>query len=283
MVQSTLNLHKKQQRRNNTAKKRQATFIAEYVFNKYFDIYQEAAAVFNQINAIHPKKPDLRTSIEFKNWKRELRGLPKIRPSQKRDPTDHVIYPSISVHETHDVQPVLEGDNIAQIIETVSKKTMQLKIPLLSPQTLKTSPQEETTTDNDEVLDQVLDEGDTGCLMSEQETTTDNDEVLDQVLDEGDTGCLMSEQETTMNKDQVINQVPEEGNNDEVLSVEPSLFEDISPSIMGELLTELRADPNLAGIMNDFETSFSDIDYELDIGMNMEIDDRLERELEVLL
>ena len=257
MVGGELNLYKKQQRRNNTAKKRQATFIAEYIFNKYFDIYQEAAAVFNQINAIHPKKPDLRTSIEFKNWKRELRGLPKIRPSQKRDPTDHIIYPSISVHETHDVQPVLEGDNIAQIIETVSKKTMQLKIPLLSPQTLKTSPQEETT--------------------------TDNDEVLDQVLDEGDTGCLMSEQETTMNKDQVINQVPEEGNNDEVLSVEPSLFEDISPPIMGELLAELRADPNLAAVMNDFETSFSDIDYELDIGMNMEIDDRLERELEVLL
>ena len=257
MAESELNLRKKQQRRNNTAKKRQATFISEYVFNKYFDIYQEAAAVFNQINTVHPKKPDLRTSIEFKNWKRELRGLPKIRPSQKTDPTHHVIYPNISIHETHDVQPVLEGDNITQIIETVPKKIMQLKIPLLSPQTLKTSPQEETT--------------------------TDNDEVLEQVLDEGDTGCLMSEQETTMNKDQVINQVPEGGNNDEVLSVEPSLFEDISPSIMVELIAELRADPNLAAVMNDFETSFSDIDYELDIGMNMEIDDRLEKELEVLL
>ena len=119
---------------------------------------------------------------------------------------------------------------------------MQLQIPLLSPQTLKTSPQEETT--------------------------TDNDEVPDQVLDEGDTQCLMSEQETTMN---------------EVLSVEPSLFEDISADMMEELLTELRADPNLSSIMDDFETSFSDSSYELDIGMNIEIDDRLERELEVLM
>ena len=241
MDKCDLNLYKKLQRRNNTAK-RQATFIAEYVFNKYFDIYQEAAAEFNKINAIHPKKPDLRTSIEFKNWKRELRGLSKIQPSQKRDPTEHVIYPNISNHETRDVQPVLEGDNTVQIIESVPKRMMQLKIPLLSPQTLRTSPQEETT--------------------------TDNDEVLDQVLDEGDTQCLMSEQETTMN---------------EVLSVEPSLFEDISPSIMEELMAELRADPNLSSIMDDFETPFSDSDYELDIGMNIEIDDRLERELEVLL
>ena len=266
MATLDVNLYKKQLRRNNTAKKRQATFICEYVFNKYFDIYQEAAAVFNQINTIHPKKPDLRTSIEFKNWKRELKGLPKIRPSEKRDPTHPVIYPNITIHETHDVQHVLEGDNITQIIESVPKKIMQLEIPLLSPQTLKTSLQEETTTDNDEVP-----EG------------GNNDEVLEQVLDEGDTGCLMSEQETTMNKDQVINQVPEGGNNDEVLSVEPSLFEDISPSLMVELVAELRADPNLAAVMDDFETSLGDIDYELDIGMNVEIDDRLEKELEVLL
>ena len=261
MAERQVALLKKQQRRNNTARKRQATFIAEYVFNKYFDIYEEAAAAFNQINAIHPKKPDLRKSIQFKNWKRELRGLPRILPSKKRDPADHTIYPSIVIDETHndthDVQRVLEGDNIAQIIETVPKKTMQLRIHLLSPpQTQKTSPQEETT--------------------------TNNDEVLDQVLDEGDIQRLMPEQETTVNKDQVINQVPEEGNNDEVLSVEPSLLEDISPEIMGELFAELQADPNLASIMNDFETSFSDDHYQLDIGMEVEIDDRLERELEEL-
>ena len=254
MANRQLALLKKEQRRNNTAKKRQATFIAEYVFNKYFDIYEEAAAAFNQINAIHPKKPDLRKSIQFKNWKRELRGLPRILPSKKRDPADHAIYPSIVIDKTHDVQCALEGDNIAQIIETVPKKTMQLRIHLLSPaQTQKTSPQEETT--------------------------TNNDEVVDQVLDEGDIQRLMPEQETTVNKDQVINQVPEEGNNDEVLSVEPSLLEDISPEIMGELFAELQADPNLASIMNDFESSFSD---DLDIGMEVEIDDRLERELEEL-
>ena len=252
MAESELNLYRKQQRRDNTSKKRQATFISEYVFIKYFNIYQEAAELFNQINVIHPKKPDLRRSIEFKNWKRELMGLPKIRPSQKRDPANHPSYQNISFgqphNETHDVQYVPEGVNdnaaLAQIVQSLPKKTMQLRIPLISPpQAPKTSPQEETTVNNDQVLDEVLDEGDIECLMPEEGITV---------------------------------------NNDEVLGVEPSLFEDISPDMMGELLAELQADPNIATIMDDFETSFGDfnIDQQLELGMEVEIDDRLERELE---
>ena len=242
MAESELNMYKKQQRRNNTAKKRQATFISEYIFVKYFDIYQEAAQLFNQINVKHPRKPDLRTSIEFKNWKREMRGLPKIPERQKRDPASRVIYQNISVGQSHNDTHDVHEDNIARIIETLPKKTMQLKIQLLSPpQNPEASAQEEIT-----------------------------------VLDEG---------ETIINNDQVLNQVPEGGNKDKVLSVQPSFFEDISPEVMGELLSELRADSNLADIMDDFETSFggSDVDCELDIGMEVEIDDRLERELEDIL
>ena len=252
-----LDLYKKQQRRNNTSKKRQATFISEYVFVKYFDIYQEAAQLFNQINVKHPRKPDLRTSIEFKNWKREMRGMAKIPERQKRNPTNHIIYQNISVGQPHIDTHDVHEDNIARIVESLPKKTMQLKIQLLSPtQNPKASPQEEIT--------------------------ANNDQVLDEVLDEGDIECLIPEEETIINDDQVLNQVPEEGNKDEVHSVQPSFFEDISPEMMGELLSELRADPNLAAIMDDFETSISGsaIDHQLDIGMEVEIDDRLERELE---
>ena len=243
MAESKLNLYKKEQRRDNTSRKRQATFISEYVFIKYFTIYQEAAQLFNQINVIHPKKPDLRTSIEFKNWKRELMGQPKIPTRQKRDPDNHPSYQNISFgqppNETHDVQYVPEGvnDNAAQaqILQSVPKKTMQLRIPLMSPP-----------------------------------KTVNNDEVVDEVLEEG----------TTVN-------------NDGVLGIEPSLCEDISPEMMGELLAELRADPNIATLMDEIETSFGDfnidhsidaehpeIDQELELGMEVEIDNRLERELE---
>ena len=264
MAESDLNLYKRQQRRDNRSKARQAIFISEYVFNKYFSIYHEAAQLFNQINVIHPKKPDLRRSIEFKNWKRELMGLPKITERQKRNPDSYPCYQNISFgqppNETHDVQYVPEGvnDNAApaQIVRSVPKKTMQLRIPLMSPpKTGKTSPQEGTTVNNHEVLDEVLDEGGIESLMPEEGATVNNDEVLD---------------------------------------IEPSLCEDISPEMMGELLAELRADPNIAAIMDDLETSLGDfnIDHSIDaehpeidqhgleLGMEVEIDDRLEKELE---
>ena len=227
-------------RRENTAKKRQSIFIAEYVFNKHFHIYQEAAEEFNRINKLHPKKPDLRKSIEFKNWKRQLKGLPEIRPCKKRDPATHVIYPSITVD---------------QQLKPQGQKVMQLVIPLLD---LEPDREEESI---NQVHDEVLDEGDTECLTAEKETTVNNNQVLEE--------------------------------SDEVSGIQPSLFADISSESFEQILEELRSDPNLASIMNDFETFNNEqfettIDEQFDIGMNVqisesleqEIDDRLEKELQ---
>ena len=222
MAESDLNLHKKLQRRDNTAKKRQATFISDYVFNKYFHIYQEAAGEFNRLNQIHPRKPDLRKSHEFKNWKRQLRGLPEIRLCKKRDPATHIVYPDIS--------------NIDQQRVSAGEKTMQLVIPLLNAPKPKKIP-----------------------AISNQ--------VHDEVLDEGDTECSMSEKETTISNDQVSG----EGNaSDELAGIQPSLFDACSPEMLEEIVRELRTDPNLVALMDDIETSFNE---ELDIGMNVEIND----------
>ena len=230
MAESNQNLYKKLQRREITAKERQATFICEYVFVKHFDIYQEAAREFNLINKIHPRKPDLTKSIEFKNWKRQLKGLSEIREYKKRDPCTQVIYPSITI----DKQPEPEG-----------QKVMQLLIPLIDLQSVQ----------GGESINQV------------------------EVVDEGDTECLTVEKETTVNNNQVLEE------SDEVSGIQPSLLDDISSEAMGQILAELRADPNLSAIMNDIETSIDEqldtsIDEQLDIGMNLEISESLEQEID---
>ena len=51
-----LNLYKKEKRRANRSKVREALFISEYVFYKYFNAYQEAAEMYNKLNQIYPKK-----------------------------------------------------------------------------------------------------------------------------------------------------------------------------------------------------------------------------------
>ena len=243
MDESERNLYKKLQRRDNTAKKRQATFISEYVYVKYFNIYEEAARAFNQINTLHPRKPDLRTSLEFKNWKRQLKGQPKIRPHKERDRTNCIVYQDIPIepmNNDNDVQCVHEDDNVPINIENIPKKTMQLKIPLF------------TLPANNR---QVVDEGET---VSDHQGSgeTNIDQITEEVIDEGEITVSNGEAES---------------NKDDLLGVEPSFFDDLSQETFDEMFSQLRSDPHLASIMNDFE---------LNIGMNIEIDDRLERELQ---
>ena len=229
---SERNLHKKLQRRSNTSKKRQATFIAEYVLIKYFDVYQEAAELFNQLNTMYPKKPDLRTCFEFKNWKRVEQGLRKVQPHVKRDPSDHAIYDDIIIEQPHDdTDSVPEDTDNNQIIESLPQKELQLKIPLL----------------NHSEIDDL--------------TLRDDDEVVDQVLEEGGQ-----------------TQATEEANCGEENDIEPSIFDSVSPQTLTEMLRELQNDPNLSHIFNEFE-SFDHVDAQLDIGVEIEIDDRLEREI----
>ena len=174
---------------------------------------------------------------------------------------------------------------------------MQLRIPLMNPlKTRKTSPEEGTVVYSDEVLD----EGGVEPSSPEEGTAVYSDEVLD----EGGIEPSSPEEGTAVNSDEVLDEggiepsSPEEGTavySDEVLDeggIEPSLFDDIPPETMEKLITELRTDPYIAAIMDDFEAfgidnsngeldaEHPEIDEQLELGMEVEIDDRLEKELE---
>ena len=67
-----------------------------------------------------------------------------------------------------------------------------------------------------------------------------------------------------------------------------SIFDDIPNDVMKQLIDEIRADPELDAFMNEFgfEEEVLDegnIHHEIDIGLNVEIDDRLEDELNSLV
>ena len=72
----------------------------------------------------------------------------------------------------------------------------------------------------------------------------------------------------------------------------PSIFDQIPDDVMNELMAEIRADPELDAIMNDFGlneevleegTVPENIHQELDVGLNIEIDDPFEDEINRLL
>ena len=206
----------------------------------------EGAKLFNQINMLYPNKPDLRKTKEFINWKRDLHGLPGIDKRERRKPIRPVIY-----------QPICVNNGMTQT-QSMSEKVMELRIPLIrTPRTGETLLQQGTDISNDEVLD----EGTSEPSFPEQGTDISNDEVLD----EGTSESSFPEQGTGTNNDEVLDQgtsepsSPEQGtgtNNDEVLDQgtnQPSAFGDIPPDTVQQIITELRADPAIATIMDDIE------------------------------
>ena len=71
-----------------------------------------------------------------------------------------------------------------------------------------------------------------------------------------------------------------------------SIFDEIPNDVMNELIAEIRADPDLSAVMNDFGLNEEVLDegtvpeniyQEMDIGLDIEIDDPLEDEINSLL
>ena len=232
MATDQINLYKKQIRQINTSKKRQALFIAEYVQVKYFEIYQEAAELYNKINAMYPKKPDLRKSVEFKNWKLVESGMPKIRPHVPRDPTQQCVYEGIAIPQKETIQ---------EIVASVPKKAFQLRIPLM----------------NAKHISQLNNDGGQQASDEDQQAS---DQGIDEVLDEGEQAGQKRY---------------------EVDDIQPSVFGDIPEETVDEIIKQLREDDDIRTIMDDIDMEF-DFDG-LDIGMEIELEDRLEKELEQIM
>ena len=85
-------VQRKIQRRENRTKVRQALLVNEYVYYKYFTVYQEAAQFYNEINSKYPVKYDLRRTDEFKAWKMSITGQP-VRITSKLPKPYHTSIP----------------------------------------------------------------------------------------------------------------------------------------------------------------------------------------------
>ena len=262
-------LLKKEQRRQGRSKVRQSLFINDYIFYKHYVIYQQAAQLYNELNEIYPKKPDLRRTEEFKNWKLDVTGQPRNvkRKTKKRHPYTFPSHANIPIAKCIDphanftvVVPPESPRGLAESSDHQNvKKVMELRIPLMCP------PAETPRTVTEEVLEPSL------------YTETVTEEVLEPSLyTETVTEEVLEPSLYTETIQIVTEEVLEEG----ILSLEPSLHEEISPEIIQKIVKELSQDPGLEDILTSFEEhkEFKQLGMDLDIP-----DDRLENELENLI
>ena len=152
-------------------------FISEYVQIKYKAIYREAAILYNEINKEHPQKPDLRKTIEFRQWKNNMAiangesttPIPRqkeytyVRTKHRDIILDATTSEMSIAAETPSESPVpTPPEENHQIDERVAGMTMCLNIPLMQMSTPHNSilaSEETVIEEGDQTLDpSILDQ-----------------------------------------------------------------------------------------------------------------------------
>ena len=292
-------LLKKEQRRQSRTKVRQALLINDYVFYKHFDIYQQAAQLYNQINEIYPKKPDLRRTEEFKNWKMDVTGQPtrvkrkpKIRrpyvfPAHTNIPIadcigPHVNFTVVDQPESPHIQP--ESPRVQPESPHIQPESphIQPESPHIQPESPRVQPEsphiqpESPRVQPESPVHQIVKKGKVMELkIPLMKPPTETLQIVTEEVLQEDTPSLEPSLYT-----ETLQIVTEEVLQEDTPSLEPSLYEEISPEVIERIVNELRQDPGLKDILTTVEEQ---LEFE-QIGMDLDIpDDRLENELENLI
>ena len=288
MATNQINLYKKRIRQANNSRKRQALFISEYVQTKYNEIYMEAAELYNSINVLYPKKPDLTKSSEFKNWKLAQSGNPKIKPHIPRHPDLKWSYEDIVIEDKEIIEDIGIQDKeiLDEIVASVPKKTLQLTIPLMSAQHIDRlshgQDSDEATDKNRQNSDEATDKNRQDSDEATDKNRQDSDEATDKNRQDSDEATDKNRQDSDEATDKNRQDLGEQQQaSDEVDEIQPSIFDNVSNKIMTEIMEQLRGDPDLSRIMDDIDMEYQFDD--LDIGMEIELEDPLEEEMQSIM
>ena len=238
-------------------------FIHDYVKTKYDNIYTEAAAFYNQLNQDHPRKPDLRKTVEFRRWKNNIATEKNIAttpiPRQKHRPYMHIKHPDIQIdNATSPLRITASPPDIAPM----DLSAMEISIPEEIQNPVPQNPPPAENQQSDKRIDNRI-AGKTMQLNIPlmQISTSKPTQQPDQII-------------TTAFEETII----DEGDQPEALN--PSIIEEIPPETMEKIIHELQNDPNLNEIMEDVEKSLN-IEEEI-IGLTVDLpdlEDPLEDEL----
>ena len=294
MAEYTTNEYKNEKRRQARSLIREGMFISDFVETKYNSIYQEAAALYNEINQINPRKPDLRRTSEYRQWKNNIaseHNMPLIpMPRQKKRQLVHVTHRNIPVSTTtshpHNiciVLPVVESPPSDNQIPP-QPESPRAEIPLASDNQIppqpespraeislsdnQTSPQSESPRAEISLSDNQTspqssenpapDSRISGKIMQLKIPLIQSPSIPKTIQDPK--GILGTACEETM---------LDEGNQSEMFN--PSLLDEVPPEAIEKIISDLQQDPNLKDMMADIENQMN-IEEEI-VGLNIDIPD----------
>ena len=268
---------KKLKRREKQSQIRQALLINEYIQTKYFDIYQEAACYYNELNASYPSRPDLRKADEFRAWKRCIKGEPiRVRKYSKTRYTNIRIQSAETPVETP--------------TEMSSEMPFEIEIPVEASTETSTETPVETSTETSPEMPTEMPTETASEIPIEIETPVETliesipKKVMELKIPLMDPSIIT--RTLSVETDEIIQENPmevaaQEIFDEEIPTLYPTLTEEIPQHIIEKIVKELRDDPELRNIMTNIE---EELEFQ-QIGNEIEIfeDNRLEEELENLL
>ena len=291
---------RKEKRREKQSKIRQALMINEYIYTKYFTIYEEAARYYNELNAIHPTKYDLRKCPEFKAWKAGVNGhsicdkkhyikayhsdIPLDSPDKQpnaseipfEQPVDILVQPIESPDQQPDASPIVQlnaSEIPIQPLEIIVESTespnehpvpspIQQPIEQLVPRPIH------VPVKGRKILQKM--EKKPGKKVLELKIPLLKPAVVTKTL------CTVTQEMVQEGENPL--QIATEEIMEESTMINPTLEDELPKEVIDRIINELREDPELKNIMEDIEQDF-DFDQ---LGNDIELPecDRLEEELE---
>ena len=214
MERAGRNARRKVVRKERADVKRRESLVADYVQNKYNDIYVEATQFYNMLNHLHPDKHDLKKTDEYRVWKNNVRRdlIPSLFNIHRQAPRPSPSIPDRTeqTQSEHASPSPPSPDRTEQTRpEHAYVDNLQLRIPLMN--NITTQRKSTVTTETLET--------------STEETPAAGDETL-KTLTEGtlDPGVI-----------------------------EPSLDHQIPHEMIEKIVEELRGDPDLQHIFSTIE------------------------------
>ena len=264
---------RKEQRRQNRTKIRQALLVNDYIYPKYFNVYQEAAQFYNEVNHKYPTKYDLRRTDEFKAWKMAVTGqavrirtkLPK--PSHLNIQMPNCINPESSFTVIYDEGQVSNPEQNEQPASPESEQNEQPASPESEQNEQPASPESEQ---NEQPASPESEQNEQPASpeseQNEQSASPEPEQMKGEKIMQLRIPLMEPPTVTTQTLQVVTEEILQEST-----TLYPSLHEELAPEVIERIISELRQDPDLQTVMTgieqdlEFQQLGSDIDIPEDI------------------
>ena len=233
------------------ARKRTSYFVAEYVKEKFNNVYCEALCFYDALNKLYPEKPDLRKTKEFRKWKKTVSD----GNNEKLAGTVQILTTETTLNEGHQDQiqitrftsqtVIQSNSNSEQSDEQTYGDNLVLEIPLLAhPAQTQAPPDDNPTLE---------------IPPPQPQAPPENNPTVQAPPENNPTVQAPPENNPTV-------QIPPENNPTvQIPPVQIPPVDEITDERIREIIEELRNDPDLDAIFNDPQPEISEQDEGIEL------------------